>query len=120
MTLLLYRHLTGLEVAPEQAVEVVGREGQGPVLLVLPQVHLQSDGVAVPVDRQTGQPGPQSVRSRPQDPHQGPRPESVLEMENCLQSLHDGTETHVVGGVEEDGAAGVDGLVDPDRVLIYS
>ena len=40
-------------------------------------------------------------------------------MENCLQSLHDGTETHVVGGVEEDGAAGVDGLVDPDRVLIY-
>ena len=79
MTLLLYRHLTGLEVAPEQAVEVVGREGQGPVLLVLPQVHLHSDGVAVPVDRQTGQPGPQSVRSRPKDPHQGPRPESVLE-----------------------------------------
>ena len=41
-------------------------------------------------------------------------------MENCLQSLHDGTETHVVGGVEEDRAAGVDGLIDPDRVLIYS
>ena len=60
-----------------------------------------------------------------EEPPPGPAPGTQTrvrpgeEMENCLQSLHDGTETHVVGGVEEDGAAGVDGLVDPDRVLIY-
>ena len=97
VTALLQSHLTGSEVAPEPAVdivrgaagrwccsaalpavEVVGGVGEGPVLLVLPQLHLHRDGVAVCVDRQAGEGRPQSVGGRGQHPHQGARATSVL------------------------------------------
>ena len=78
MTLLLKSDLTGPEVPPEQAVEVVRGEGEGPVLLVLPHVHLHSDGVAVLVDRQAGELGPQSVPGDSQHPDQGAATSAVL------------------------------------------
>ena len=78
VTALLQSHLTGSEVSPEPAVEVVGGVGEGPVLLVLPQLHLHRDGVAVGVDRQAGEGRPQSVGGRGQHPHQGARASSVL------------------------------------------